>query len=323
MKFILTYCFIVICLFCFNTCNQAIKTPDEMVFIKGGSFNMGGNNVQARKDEFPVHTVQINDFWMDKTEVTNAQFRKFVEATNYITTAEKDFDYVNASGKTIHQKAGALVFKILEKDETANPNTWWQFVEGANWQHPQGPNSTIEGKDNYPVVQISWIDAQAYCKWIGKRLPTEAEWEYAARAGLDNKLYTWGNESVKESKPKCNIWQGDFPYNNTLQDQYERLAPVQTYASNNYGIYEMAGNAWEWCSDWYDASYYNYCKQNGIFKNPMNETANPLQEKVLRGGSFLCNDSYCSGFRVSARMQSNFETSLEHTGFRCVMDIKK
>ena len=322
MKFITKCSIIIFCFISFTNCKTTIKPPDGMVFIKGGNFNMGGNNIQARKDEFPVHTVQVNNFFMDETEVTNAQFKKFVSATNYITTAEKDFKYLNNNGDTILQKAGALVFKKLNKNETANPNTWWQFVEGANWQHPQGPNSTIEGKDNYPVVQISWIDAQAYCKWIGKRLPTEAEWEFAARAGMTDKLYTWGNESVKNDKAKCNIWQGEFPFFNTMQDRYERLAPIKSYTPNNYGLYDMAGNVWEWCSDWYDASFYNYCKQNSIFKNPLNQTPNDYQEKVVRGGSFLCNDSYCSGFRVSARMQSNFETSLEHTGFRCVMDIK-
>lgn len=293
-----------------------------MILIPAGTFEMGGDNEQARADEFPKHKVMLHAFWMDETEVTNAQFKKFIDATHYITTAEKDFDFKDEYGKIMHQKAGSLVFKKLNKEDVANPNTWWQFVEGANWKHPQGPNSTIEGKENYPVVQVSWYDAEAYCKWSGKRLPTEAEWEFAARGGLVNTVYFWGNEKTKDGKPTCNVWNGNFPFENTLSDGYERSAPVKSFAPNNFGLYDMAGNVWEWCSDWYDEKYYGKCAENRNFKNPENKTPNENAEKVMRGGSFLCNDSYCAGFRIAARMKSTAETSLEHTGFRCVRDVK-
>lgn len=305
------------------SCNQReVKKEKGMLLIPAGSFDMGGDNYQARADEFPKHKVTLDAFWIDETEVTNAQFRKFVEATKYITTAEKDFEYADNEGKTVHQKAGSLVFNMLKPGTEANPNTWWQFVEGANWKHPEGPNSTIEGKDNYPVVQVSWYDADAYCKWAGKRLPTEAEWECAARGGLAGNVYFWGNEKVTDGKVKCNVWNGDFPYENTLKDGYEKSAPVKSFTPNNYGLYDMAGNVWEWCSDWYGKQYYQNCAESGNFKNPENKEPDADAEKIVRSGSFLCNDSYCSGFRVAARMKSTAETSLEHTGFRCVKNTE-
>ena len=306
----------------FSCRNHSVVKKDGMILIPAGSFEMGGDNEQAREDEFPKHKVILKSFWIDETEVTNAQFREFVAATKYITMAEKDFEYKNENGKVIHQKAGSLVFQKLYLHDEANPNTWWKFVEGANWKHPQGPGSTIEGKDNYPVVQVSWYDAEAYCKWAKKRLPTEAEWEFAARGGSVNNIYSWGSEKATEGKQKCNIWNGNFPFENTLSDGYERSAPVKSFAPNKYGLYDMAGNVWEWCNDWYDEKYYSKCVENSNFKNPENKTLNVTNEKVMRGGSFLCNDSYCSGFRVSARMKSTAETSLEHTGFRCVRDVE-
>lgn len=302
--------------------NHSVIKKDGMILIPAGSFEMGGDNEEARDDEFPKHKVILKSFWIDETEVTNAQFREFVAATKYITMAEKDFEYKNENGKVIHQKAGSLVFQKLYLHDEANPNTWWKFVEGANWKHPQGPGSTIEGKDNYPVVQVSWYDAEAYSKWAKKRLPTEAEWEFAARGGSVNNIYSWGSEKATEGKQKCNIWNGNFPFENTLSDGYERSAPVKSFAPNKYGLYDMAGNVWEWCNDWYDEKYYSKCVESSNFKNPENKTFNVTNEKVMRGGSFLCNDSYCSGFRVSARMKSTAETSLEHTGFRCVKDTE-
>ncbi len=299
-----------------------------MILIHGGEFEMGGNNTQAREDELPVHKMKVGDFWMDETEVTNGQFKKFSDATGYITTAEKDFEYRDEQGKIVFQKAGSLVFNPLKPGAEANPNTWWKFVEGADWRHPQGPGSSIIGRENFPVVHISWYDALEYCKWSGKRLPTEAEWEYAARGGLTDNIYSWGNEAVNAGNPKCNSWNGDFPYLNTRTDRYERAAPVKSYAPNGFGLYDMAGNVWEWCEDWYVKDCYAYCKKNNIFNMSVNdrqiesmEIDRPA-EKVIRGGSFLCNDSYCSGFRVSARMKTTLETGLEHTGFRCVKDVK-
>lgn len=301
--------------------NNIIKDKDGMVLINAGTFEMGGDNEQAKPDEFPKHRVALDAFWIDATEVTNAQFMEFVNATHYITTAEKDFNYTDENGNTIHQKAGSLVFHMLNKNEDASVNNWWHFIEGANWQHPQGPNSSIIGKDSFPVVQVSWYDAQAYCKWAGKRLPTEAEWEFAARGGLANNVFPFGNDNSELYK-KLNIWNGNFPYQNSMKDNYDRTAPVKSFPPNTFGLFDMSGNVWEWCNDWYSENYYKFCKENAIFKNPKGADNSETNEKVMRGGSFLCNDSYCSGFRVAARMKSSLETSLENTGFRCVKDIK-
>jgi formylglycine-generating enzyme required for sulfatase activity len=315
MRFVLFLYSILLAASCRHAHHPVKK--EGMVLIPAGTFLMGGDNDQSREDEFPKHKVTLDAFWMDETEVTNAAFAAFVGATHYITTAEKDFEYKDDSGHVIHQRAGSLVFHPLQKNEEASVGNWWVFTEGADWKHPEGPASTIAGKENYPVVQVSWDDAQAYCKWAGKRLPTEAEWEYAARGGLANALYPWGNQRVEEGKPKCNSWNGNFPYSNALTDKYERAAPVKSFDANNYGLYDMAGNVWEWCSDWYDANYYKSSGGNINFKNPAGP-ASGTGQKVIRGGSFLCNDSYCSGFRVAARMMTSPETSLEHTGFRCV-----
>jgi formylglycine-generating enzyme required for sulfatase activity len=311
-------------------------TVQGMIFIKGGTFTMGGDNNQASADEFPKHKVQVDDFWMDATEVTNAQFQKFVEATNYVTTAERKPDWEEMK-KTLPpgtprpsddmMVAASLVFKQTSGPVDLNDySQWWNWVPGANWKHPEGPGSSIEGKENYPVVQVSWYDAMAYCKWAGKRLPTEAEWEFAARGGLENNIYPWGNESINEGKSKANSWGGKFPYYNDDKDGFVRLASVKSFIPNRYGLYDMAGNVWEWCSDWYDANYYK--SFHSIAINPEGPARsydpedNYTPKRSLRGGSFLCNDSYCSGYRVARRMKSSPDTGLEHTGFRCVKDGK-
>lgn len=296
---------------------------------------MGGDNKQADEDELPKHSVKLNSFWIDATEVTNAQFQKFVEATNYVTTAEKNPDWKEMQ-KTLPpgtpkppdslMVAASLVFHQTLKPVNLNDYTqWWSWVKGADWKHPKGPNSSIAGKENYPVVQVSWYDATAYCNWAGKRLPTEAEWEFAARGGLENKIYPWGDEPINNTK--ANYWGGNFPYFNNSKDGYVFSAPVKSYMPNSYGLYDMAGNVWEWCSDWYDDDYYKTIA-NSILINPTGpiKSFDPMDpytpKKVLRGGSFLCNDEYCSGYRVSRRMKSSPDTGLEHTGFRCVKDKK-
>jgi formylglycine-generating enzyme required for sulfatase activity len=301
-----------------------------MVFIKGGEYKMGASDNEGRKDEYPSHSVRVNDMWMDITEVTNKQFSEFVKATGYITTAEKPVDWEEMKKQlppgtekppAEQLVASSLVFtKNKDVSDLSDYAQWWAWVPGANWKHPQGPKSNINGKENYPVVHISWYDAQAYCKWAGKRLPTEAEWEYAARGGLVAQKYPWGNEEVEIGKPKANTWQGKFPAVNTDWDHYDRAAPVKSFQPNGFGLYDMAGNVWEWCSDWYGNDYYrNSAKISPAGPSQSNDPEEPsTPKKVIRGGSFLCNASYCKGYRVSSRMRSSPDTGLEHTGFRCV-----
>ena len=313
------------------------NNTSNMVYISGGEFMMGGDNNQASADEFPKHKVRVKPFWIDLTEVTNAQFRAFVDATGYITVAERkpDWEELKKSLPPGTPKPdenllvpSSLVFKQANSPIDLNDySQWWNWIKGADWKHPQGPSSSLAGKDNYPVVHVSWEDAQAYCTWAGKRLPTEAEWEFAARGGLDQQVYPWGSEKLHEGLAKTNSWEGQFPYSNNKRDGYITAAPVRSYTPNGYGLYDMAGNIWEWCSDWYDAHYYQSLGK-GITENPTGpqKSFDPddpyTPKKSLRGGSFLCNDSYCSGYRVARRMKSSPDTGLEHTGFRCVKDTQ-
>lgn len=307
------------------------EEKEKMISIPGGEFMMGSSDHEGRPDEFPQHLVKISPFLMDETEVTNGQFKKFVEATGYITTAEQKPDWEELKKQlppnTPKPPDDVLVpaSLVFHSGHYRSPGEWWQWTKGANWKHPQGEGSSIEGKDNYPVAHISWYDANAYAKWAGKRLPTEAEWEWAARAGLVNKSFTWGGEHANEDHPMANTWQGTFPDSNSHKDHFERTAPVKSFQSNNYGLYDMAGNVWEWCSDWYDADYYKkQTEKINIDPKGPDSSYDPdeptIQKKVIRGGSFLCHDSYCTGYRVSARMKVSPDTGLEHTGFRCVKD---
>lgn len=316
--------------------NQAQSTSG-MVWVEGGNYVMGGDNDQAREDEYPEHPAAIDGFWMDETEVTNAQFRAFVDATKYITTAEKEITREDIlaqlpEGTVLPEDLDLSPFSLVfhsppAADRAYSPQDWWSVIKGANWQHPQGPDTNLEGRENEPVVHISWYDAMAFCKWKGKRLPTEAEWEYASRGGKEGGIYPWGNEAV--STQMANYWQGDFPTNHVVEDGFERLAPVKSFPPNPLGLYDMAGNVWEWCADWYRHDYYQAAKTTRTVKNPLGPTDSfdPMEpsvpKKVVRGGSFLCNDSYCSGYRVAARMKSSPDTGLEHTGCRCVRDGKE
>ena len=316
--------------------------------IEGGTFVMGGNlpdysvpvlmGSRPRPDEFPNNKITVKGFWMDETEVTNAQFREFIEATGYVTTAEREISLDDIMAQLPPGTEppppemlvpGSLVF-VSPKPQNQNGygvNDWWQFRKGACWKNPQGANSSIEGKDHLPVVQVSWYDAIAYAKWTGKRLPTEAEWEFAARGGLLEKDYPWGKEPLEKGKPKANVWQGDFPVYNEITDGFERLAPVKSFPPNGYGLYDISGNVWEWCGDWYHADYYNCVLENKLSNNPQGPAGSfdpqmpNTPQKVVRGGSFLCNGSYCAGYRAAARMKSSPDTGLEHTGFRCVRDL--
>lgn len=311
---------------------------EEMVFIPGGQFLMGGDTKWGRADEFPNHQVRISSFYMDIHEVTNAQFREFVRATGYKTTAERKPDWEELKKQvppgTPRPADSLLVAASLVFTPTKRPvpltdaSAWWRWVAGADWQHPQGPGSSIEGMDNHPVVQVSWEDAAAYAAWAGKRLPTEAEWEFAARGGRTSAIYPWGDQPVHEGAVKANTWQGHFPDVNTGEDHYYHTSPVKTFQPNNYGLYDMAGNVWEWCSDWYHPEYYAWCASRDVVTDPPgpDKSFDPdepyTQKRVVRGGSFLCSDQYCSGFRVGARMKTSWDTSLDHTGFRCVVTAR-
>lgn len=310
---------------------------DNMTYIPAGIFFMGSENEQARNDERPVHKVKVSAFWMDKTEVTNEQFKEFVDQTGYLTTAEIDPDWgelrlsLPEGTPKPHDSlllASSLTFRPTDGPVDLNQyGRWWKWTPKASWRHPSGPGSSIENIMNHPVVHISWFDANAYAKWAGKRLPTEAEWEWAARGRLSNNIYPWGNEPVNQGKAKTNSWDGEFPYLNTERDHFFYTAPVASYEPNGYGLYDMAGNVWEWCSDWYRHDYYQNLGSK-LVSNPQGpETSfDPnmpyIDQKILRGGSFLCNDTYCSGYRVTARMKSSPDTGLQHTGFRLVKDIE-
>lgn len=305
-----------------------------MVWIPGGTFKMGADNEQASADEYPKHMVTVSGFWMDRTEVTNAQFAAFVRATGYVTTAERKPDWNELKKElppgTPKPDASLLVPASLVFDPPNHPvdlndySQWWAWKKGANWRHPHGPGSSIAGKDNYPVVHISWYDAVAYCRWAHKRLPTEAEWEFAARGGLKDAVYPWGNErpAVGAAPARGNFWTGDFPNKNTTTDGFYYSSPVGSFAPNGYGLADMAGNVWEWCADYYKASYYQEAGDGVV--NPHGPTSSydpdePFAKKrVIRGGSFLCNESYCTGYRVSRRMKSTEDSGMEHLGFRAV-----
>ena len=291
-----------------------------MVWIPGGKFWMGSD--EGQEDERPLHEVTVDGFWIDRTEVTNEQFARFVEATGYITIAERPpsaKDYPGVPPERL--VAGSVVFAPPpDVVSFENPYIWWEYRAGANWRHPEGPGSDLKGRENHPVVHICWEDAQAYARWAGKRLPTEAEWEYAARGGLDREPFCWGNDQVPQGKWRANIWQGRFPNENTLNDGFRTTSPAGSYAANGYGLHDMSGNVWEWCQDWYLPDYY----ASAPAKNPPgpNSSFDPnepgVAKRVQRGGSFLCSDLYCVGYRPSARMKASPDTGLSHSGFRCV-----
>ncbi|MBB5636928.1 formylglycine-generating enzyme required for sulfatase activity [Pedobacter cryoconitis] len=316
-----------------------INEPKGMKYINGGEFSMGGVNSvgmdggghEGMNDARPVHRVHVDAFYMDATEVTNKEFAAFVKATGYVTVAEQKpskEEFPDVAPENL--VAGSLVFTPPEKSVPLdNYIQWWAYLKGADWKHPEGVKSNIIGKDNYPVVQVCWEDAAAYAKWAGKRLPAEAEWEFAARGGLSGNLYSWGNTLKPEGKWMANIFEGNFPNKNIAADGYAGIAPVKSFPANGYGLYDMAGNVWEWCNDWYRADFYETSSTgHQITKNPAgpSEGFDPdepgIKKKVQRGGSFLCTEQYCTRYMVGTRGKGDYRSAANHTGFRCVKNVK-
>ena len=317
------------------------RPPEEkagMVWIPGGLFSMGGVNPvgmqdggkESMNDARPIHRVYVDGFFMDRTEVTNRQFAAFVKATGYITVAElkpTKEEFPDAPEENL--VAGSVVFKAANPDNLQDHLQWWTYIPGANWKHPEGPGSNINGRENYPVVQVAWEDAAAYAKWAGKRLPTEAEWEFAARGGKAGSLYAWGNQLKPSGKWMANVYQGKFPSHDEGADGFAGIAPVKQFPPNEYGLYDIAGNVWEWCADWYRPDYYQAQAASGISRNPTGpvspfDPAEPSEKKkVQRGGSFLCTDQYCTRYMVGTRGKGEWRSASNHVGFRCVQTLRQ
>ena len=302
--------------------------PEGMVWIPGGEFWMGADEFP---DAQPWHRVVVNGFWMDKTEVTNEQFEQFVKATAYVTVAERTpraEDYPGALPENL--VAGSVVFSPPDHPVKLNNHfQWWSYLKGADWRHPEGPTSRIDNRRNYPVVHIAYEDAEAYAKWAGKRLPTEAEFEFAQRGGLDRKPYAWGDEFMPSGTHMANTFHGHFPDTNTKEDGYAAAAPVASFPPNNYGLYDMAGNVWEWTSDWYRHDYYQTLVAQGpLARNPQGpadsfDPSEPgVKKKVHKGGSFLCTDQYCARYIAGGRGKGEPDTGTNHVGFRLVLDAR-
>ena len=298
----------------------------DMVSIPGGEFWMGLDHADM-DDARPVHRVYVDGFLMDRTAVTNDQFAGFVAATGYVTVAERTPDPKEFPGaKPEDLVPGSVVFKPPSHAVALTDGyVWWSYVQGANWKHPEGASSDLAGRGKHPVVQIAWEDAAAYAKWAGKRLPTEAEFEFAARGGLDRQPYVWGKEFKPGGKFQANTFQGHFPDLNTAEDGYAGTAPVGSYPPNGYGLYDMAGNVWEWCADWYRADYYRQIARSGaVVRNPQGpvDSLDPdepgIKKRVQKGGSFLCTDQYCTRYVPGARGKGEVSTGTNHVGFRCV-----
>ncbi len=302
----------------FETAHDRAITSDGMVWIPGGKFRRGS---AEELDAQPIREIEIDGFWMDRTEVTNTQFAAFVDATGYETVAEKPVDprlFPDAPRELL--VPGSIVFSPPSgKADLSQPLSWWRYQPGANWRHPEGPGSSIEGREAHPVVHVCWDDAAAYARWAGKRLPTEAEWEFAARGALDGKLYAWGNEFRSGGEWRANTWQGSFPIQNTASDGYLMTAPVGSFPPNGLGLYDVAGNVWEWCADWYrpdayaDGSAHNPCGPEFSFDPDEPE----VSKRVMRGGSFMCSEDYCSRYRPGSRGKGAPDSGASHIGFRC------
>lgn len=319
-----------------NKAPVTTPAPEGMVWIPGGEFSMGSADPRnmpygghdPMNDARPIHRVYVDGFWIDKTEVTNEQFAKFVKATGYVTVAERKpraEDFPGAPPENL--VAGSVVFTPPKHEvRLDNHYQWWDYVKGANWRHPEGPSSNLQGREKHPVVHIAYEDAVAYAKWAGKRLPTEAEWEFAARGGASGNSYAWGNEFKPNGKWMANTHQGHFPQNTTVEDGHKATAPVAQFPPNAHGLYDMAGNVWEWVSDWYRPDYYAMlAAAGGVARNPQGPTksydpSEPTEKKRVHcGGSFLCTEQYCSRYLVGTRGKGEVTTGTNHLGFRLVM----
>ncbi len=310
--------------------------PAGMAWIPRQTFAMGTDEKEAYAAERPAHQVAVEGFWMDTTEVSNAQFAAFVEATGYVTLAERVPDWEELKKQLppgsprppdAQLVAGSLVFTPLSAPPREdNPALWWKYTPGASWRHPEGPASSVVGRESYPVVQVAWDDAAAYARWAGKRLPTEAEWEGAARGGLASKRYLWGDEFRPGGKLLANIWQGQFPCRDLTEDGFAGAAPVKSFPPNPYGLFDMTGNVWEWCADWYDARQHAVdAAACTLCRNPRGPAqaandANHYNQRVTKGGSFLCAENYCLNYRPSSRRGTDHDTGMSHLGFRCAAD---
>jgi formylglycine-generating enzyme len=313
------------------------SAPSGMVWIPGGAFTMGSSLPGSRHNEKPEIEVSLDGFWIDIAPVTNAQFRVFVEASSYRTTAERPVDWEELKQQLPPGTPrppdeallpGSLVFTPPAGNGTvdlANMEQWWTWTRGANWRHPEGPGSDLEGREDHPVVHVSWDDAAAYAKWAGKRLPTEAEWEYAARGGLARKRFAWGDDFKPGGKFMANTWTGTFPTHNSVEDGFVTTSPVGAFPANGYGLFDMGGNVWNWCADWYRPDTLARHKLANACHNPSGpaESYSPARiyqkERVTKGGSFLCHVAYCESYRPSARRGTAQDTGMSHIGFRCVL----
>lgn len=302
----------------------------NMVRIPGGTFLMGSDNFYP--EESPVHRVAVDGFWMDEQQVTNAEFRRFAQETGYVTLAERPpnpSDYPGIDPTLL--VPGSLVFQRPSRRVSLNDyRLWWAYLPGACWKHPEGPTSTLNGRERHPVVHIAYADAEAYAAWAGKQLPTEAEWEFAARGGLDGAAFVWGDEFAPKGRMMANTWQGEFPWQNLATDGYEGTSPVRTFPPNGYGLYDMAGNVWEWTSDFFTPRHPNeVIKSCCIPRNPRVEAAEQslvgnlpgidIPRKVLKGGSHLCAPNYCLRYRPAARQGEMVDSAASHIGFRCIV----
>ena len=305
-------------------------TRAGMIHVPGGTFVMGSD--AHYPEERPAHKATVDGFWIDERPVTNARYQAFVDATGYVTTAEKvpdPADYPGALPELLF--AGSLVFvRPAGPVDRRDIRNWWQWIKGADWRHPQGPDSSIIGKEAVPVVHVAYADAEAFAQWEGKVLPTEAEWEFAARGGLDGAAYAWGEEFLPGGKYMANTWQGEFPWENLEKDGFEGTSPVGSFPPNGYGLYDMIGNTWEWTTDWYSTSHPDKpqkacCAPRNPRGAPMETSYDPAQpdimipRKVIKGGSHLCAPNYCRRYRPAARYPEPVDTSTSHLGFRCIV----